>query len=91
MSDQPDELLTSGVRSERGFTLIEVMVALMIAVVISGAALGTQALPQYRHNCRFGGSDWEKQGGVYRLFKRAPVDVTPAKRQAVAAWMAATG
>ena len=39
MSDHSDELLTDRLRSERGFTLIEVMVASMIAMVISGAAL----------------------------------------------------
>jgi Tfp pilus assembly protein PilW len=39
MSDLSDELLTGDLRAERGFTLIEVMVASMIAMVISGAAL----------------------------------------------------
>src|SRR5579862_1394884 len=39
MSDHADTLLTPDRHSERGFTLIEVMVALMIGVVVSGATL----------------------------------------------------
>jgi prepilin-type N-terminal cleavage/methylation domain-containing protein len=39
MSDDTDELLTARLRSERGFTLIEVMVALMIGLVVSSATL----------------------------------------------------
>ncbi len=39
MSDQPDELLTPRLRGERGFTLVEVMVASMIGLVVSSATL----------------------------------------------------